>query len=91
MSILRCDNCTRLIDSDQDVDCFVDDPRHSIPPHPDLILCAVCRETDDWLPTDAVYLPRHHVDTGGPAIAGCAVGLLVFWAGVVWLAVRFSK
>jgi hypothetical protein len=49
MSILRCDNCDRAIDTDRDADCFVDDPRHSIPPHPDLILCVLVEKVFDWL------------------------------------------
>lgn len=47
MSMIRCDRCSNLIDSDDDPDCFVDDPRHSIPPHPDRVLCEPCRDEQE--------------------------------------------
>ena len=37
MSVVRCD-CGRMIDSDYDVECFMDD---------DSIKCHVCQDTDE--------------------------------------------
>lgn len=58
MSIERCQACSCQIDTDADDGCYVDDPRHSIPPHADLILCRVCREGwgDDRGPPDLEML-----------------------------------
>ena len=36
MSCLHCDRCSRLIDSDYDLDCFVNDG--------DYIVCETCRD-----------------------------------------------
>lgn len=46
MSIIRCQghNCITPIDTDQDVECAIPDPRHSLAGHPDIILCPRCRE-----------------------------------------------
>lgn len=46
MSVLRCDGagCSKQVDTDLDSECAVDDPRHSLAGHPDLILCENCRE-----------------------------------------------
>lgn len=45
MSVVRCDGagCVNRIDTDQDDECLVPDPRHSLAGHPDLHLCPKCR------------------------------------------------
>jgi hypothetical protein len=45
MSIIRCEGpgCNAPIDTDQDAEFLVPDPRHSLAGHPDLILCTNCR------------------------------------------------
>lgn len=47
MSMCRCDRCSRAIDSDEDMECFVEHPAHSISGAPDIVLCEPCRERDD--------------------------------------------
>lgn len=46
MSVIRCQgrNCITPIDTDLDTECVIDDPRHSLAGHPDLILCPRCRQ-----------------------------------------------
>jgi hypothetical protein len=66
MSMIFCQGCDCLIDSDDDPECFVPDPRQSLKPYPDLVLCESCRERremeaeesdppipPDWQPTPA--------------------------------------
>lgn len=44
MSMVNCTRCDRYIDSDDDPDCFVDDPRHSLKGNVEIILCEPCRD-----------------------------------------------
>lgn len=46
MSVIRCEGpgCNVQIDTDQDTECVVPDPRHSLAGHPDLIRCTNCRD-----------------------------------------------
>lgn len=41
MSVVTCDHCDRYIDSDDDGDCFIDNPYDS---RDTTILCETCRE-----------------------------------------------
>ena len=43
MSIIRCDSCGFLIDSDDDPDCFLDD-LWTTPEDANGVLCLKCRE-----------------------------------------------
>lgn len=46
MSVVRCQSpgCNRQVDTDQDTECVQPDPRYSLKPYPDLIICKPCRE-----------------------------------------------
>jgi hypothetical protein len=48
MSIIYCDKCSRLIDSDDDPDCFVDvsQRRYQWQKH-DMVICEACRDQND--------------------------------------------
>lgn len=43
MSMCRCGSCSALIDSDFDLECFVDSK------YGDVILCEKCRDHDEYL------------------------------------------
>lgn len=47
MSMVRCDDCSRPIDSDDDPDCFIETS-----PTTTVCLCETCRDRDD---TDTNY------------------------------------
>jgi hypothetical protein len=47
MSMCRCDSCSKVIDSDQDLDCFVDYRGETV------ILCERCRDHDELLAEEA--------------------------------------
>ncbi len=47
MSIDRCSNCGRNVDTDTDDDCYQPDPRMSLKGYPDICICKWCRDWDD--------------------------------------------
>jgi hypothetical protein len=50
MSMDRCDYCGWLVDTDDDTDCYLPDPRMSLRDFPDICVCERCRgkmEEDD--------------------------------------------
>lgn len=49
MSMDRCSRCSRIIDTDYDLECYVPDPRHSLAGHPDICVCERCREREEEL------------------------------------------
>ncbi len=49
MSMVRCDDCERPIDSDFDCECFIDTS-----PTSTITLCERCRDEADDQPTDAI-------------------------------------
>ena len=44
MSMDRCCQCSRPVDTDFDLECYQPDPRHSLAGHPDICICENCRE-----------------------------------------------
>lgn len=50
MSMIRCEGCSRSIDSDDDPDCFVEHPAHPINGAPDIVLCEPCRDRREQEP-----------------------------------------
>ena len=44
MSMIRCELCSRLIDSDDDPECFVEEFWTGTTPERDGVLCEPCRE-----------------------------------------------
>ena len=43
MSIIRCDRCSTMIDSDEDAECFVEPDKFGKLPH---VWCEPCRDAD---------------------------------------------
>lgn len=47
MSLDRCFRCTRLVNTDFDLDCYRPDPRYSIFVRPDICVCETCRDREE--------------------------------------------
>ena len=47
MSIDRCNYCGLPVDTDNDSECYLPDPRMSLKPHPDICVCSNCRDSAD--------------------------------------------